>query len=91
MKKREREMSKVVKDESGDIHVVPSNKEEESGGKRSFFAVRVHFGNGGFADIAYYQEKNGCSPPFQDHYEGICKKPGDYENRGCRVGVDHKK
>ncbi len=50
-------MSKVVKDEFGDIHVVPSKKEEESGGKRSFFAVRVHFLNRGFADIAYYQEK----------------------------------
>ena len=51
-------MSKVVKDELGDIHVVSSQEvEEPKGGKRSFFAVRVHFLNGSFADIAYYQEK----------------------------------
>ncbi len=50
-------MPKVVKDEFGDIHVVPSHEEEESGGKKLFFAVRVHFVNGSFADIAYYQEK----------------------------------
>ena len=51
-------MSKVVKDELGDIYVVPSQEEEEpKGGKKSFFAVRVHFVNGSFADIAYYQEK----------------------------------
>ncbi len=51
-------MSKVVKDELGDIYVVPSQGEEEpKGGKEPFFAVRVHFVNGDFADIAYYQEK----------------------------------
>ena len=51
-------MPKVVKDEFGDIHVVPSQEEEEpKGGKKPFFAVRVHFVNGDCADIAYYQEK----------------------------------
>ncbi len=51
-------MSKVVKDELGDIYVVPSQEEEEpKGGKKPFFAVRIHFFNGSFANIAYYQEK----------------------------------
>jgi len=51
-------MSKVVKDEFGNIHVVPSQEEEQpKGGKKSFFAVRVHFVNGSSADIAYYQER----------------------------------
>ena len=51
-------MSKVVKDELGDIYVDPSQEEEEpKGGKKPFFAVRIHFINGSFADIAYYQEK----------------------------------
>jgi hypothetical protein len=51
-------MAKVVKDELGDIHVVSSDEDGQSeGGKKPFFAVRVHFANGSSADIAYYEEK----------------------------------
>ncbi|MGZ3568435.1 MAG: hypothetical protein ACXWMH_05970 [Syntrophales bacterium] len=51
-------MPKIVKDELGDIHVVSSHENEElKGDKKSLYAVRVHFANGNFADIAYYEEK----------------------------------
>ena len=51
-------MPKIVKDELGDIHMVSSHENEElKGDKKSFYAVRVHFANGNFADIAYYEEQ----------------------------------
>ncbi len=75
-------MPKVVKDEFGDIHVVPSKKEEESGGKKTFFAVRVHFVNGSFADIAYYEEKKDAV----DHSRTITRESANNLGIG-RIGV----
>ena len=76
-------MSRVVKDELGDIHVVSSQEEEEpKGDKKPFFAVRVHFVNGSFADIAYYEEKKDAV----DHSRTITRESAN--NLGItRIGI----
>ena len=51
-------MSKVVKDEFGNIDVVSSKEGNEfKRGKRKFYAVKVQFANGSFADIAYFETR----------------------------------
>jgi len=67
-------MSKVVKNEFGNIEVVSSNEKNEfKRSKRKFYAVKVKFANGSFADIAYFETKKDAL----EHIKTVKKEIAD--------------